>query len=134
MSIATISIKLRSHVLIVEDNADRIHWFRKKMPCERLSITGSPEVAIEILKQVTPESFSAIFLDYDLGPEPIKFSTITSKTVVDYLNQVCITRQSQRNIIIHSGNTEAADWANAILPGAFKLPFGTFTIEEKEYA
>lgn len=132
MSLATISIKLRSHVLIVEDSPDRIHWFQKKMPCERLSITGSPDVAIEILKEAKPESFSAIFLDYDLGPEPIKFSTITAKPVVDYLNQVCITKQSQHNIIIHSGNSVAASWVSAILPGAFKLPFGTFTIEEKE--
>jgi hypothetical protein len=132
MSIATISIKKGGKVLIVEDNKDRLEWFMCKLPHEKVWNTDKPDEAVRLLKEMSPESFDAIFLDYDLGPEPVKFSTITSKPVVDYLNSACPMRRLQHNIIIHSGNSVAADWAAAILPGAFKLPFGTFTIEEKE--
>lgn len=134
MNIATIiSIKRGSKVLIVEDSRERLTWFEEKLRHETVWITDKPAEAIRLLIEMSPEAFGAIFLDYDLGPEPIKFSTITSRPVVDYLNSVCLTRQSQRNIIIHTGNEPAGKWAHAILPGAIRLPFGTFTIEEKEH-
>lgn len=131
--IATISIKYGGKVLIVEDNKERLEWFISKMPHETIWMEKDPNKAIQLLREMVPESFAAIFLDYDLGPEPIKFSTITTQPVVEYLNQVCTTRSTQRNIIIHSGNVPASKWMNALLPGAIRLPFGTFTIEEKEY-
>lgn len=131
--IATVSIKRGGKILIVEDSKERLEWFISKMPHETIWMEKDPAKAVQLLREMIPESFAAIFLDYDLGPEPIKFSTITSKPVVDYLNSVCITRATQRNIVIHTGNEVAGKWANALLPGAIRLPFGTFTIEEKEY-
>ena len=134
MSLTTISIKKGGKVLIVEDSKDRLEWFAEKLRHEKVWSTDKPDEAVRLLQDMSPESFDRIFLDYDLGPEPVKFSTITSRPVVDYLNSVCPARRHQRNIIIHSGNLVAADWMSAILPGALKLPFGVFTIEEKEYA
>jgi CheY-like chemotaxis protein len=131
MNVATISIKRGERILIVEDNRERQDWFLDQLRHEVVTITQDPATAIEDLRLTPPEMWAAIFLDYDLGPEPIKDSTITSKPVVEYLNEVCTTRQSQRNIIIHSQNVPGAKWIQALLPGAFKLPFGSFKIEEK---
>lgn len=130
---ATISIRKGGKVLIVEDDVERLNWFARKLRNQAVWHTADPMEAVQMLQQYSPESFDMIFLDYDLGPEPLKFSTVTSKSVVDYLNEVCTTRRQQRNIIIHSQNVSASQWMNAILPGAIRLPFGTFDIEEKDH-
>lgn len=133
MNIATVSIRYGGRVLIVEDNRERQDWFMLNLLHETTWYADEPQRAIAWLKEpeTAPSTFDAIFLDYDLGPEPIKDSTITSKPVVEYLNEVCTTQQSQRNIIIHSQNKPGANWIQALLPGAFKLPFGSFKIEER---
>lgn len=132
MTPIVLSIKRGGRVLIVEDNEPRRDWFLTQLRHEVVTITADPAIALEHLHQTRPEGYTAIFLDYDLGPEPVMNSTITTRPVVDFLNEVCTTRAQQRNIIIHSQNRPGADWMQAILPGALKLPFGCFKIEEKE--
>lgn len=129
---ATIQIKRGGRVLVVEDNVERQDWFVKHLLHEPTWYADDPGRVLAWFEEMSPQSFTAIFLDYDLGPEPIQNSTITSKPVIEYLNAHCPTRREQRNIIIHTGNRPAGDWAQALLPGALRLPFGTFKIEEKE--
>jgi hypothetical protein len=126
----TISIRKGARVFIVEDNQERLDWFSMKMPHIAIFHTQDPDVAVEQLRSMPPETFDAIFLDFDLGPDNVMNSTINSIPVVDFLNSRLTTRKSQRNIIIHSANPVGATWMQAILPGATQIPFGTFDIKE----
>jgi hypothetical protein len=102
------------------------------MPHEIVYHQADPDLAVKHLRVMLPEMFDAIFLDFDLGPGNAKNSTINSIPVVDFLNNRLTTRRSQRIIVIHSCNEPAAFWINALLPGAARLPFGEFDIQEIE--
>jgi hypothetical protein len=120
-----------ARVYIVEDNAERIAWFRAKLGDRIVGLTADPDLATEQLDKLDAKTLDAIFLDYDLGPEQTKDSTITSKPVVEYLNERFTRRADQGRIIIHSQNVPGARWINALLPGAIRLPFGDFDIQDR---
>ncbi len=130
MTKPVIQIRKGGRVYIVEDNEERIKWFLEKMPHEIVYHQADPDLAVDHLRVMVPEMFDAIFLDFDLGPGNVKNSTINSIPVVDFLNGRLTTRRSQRVIVIHSCNEPGAFWMNTILPGATRLPFGEFDIQE----
>ena len=132
MTLATIFVRKGSRILIVEDNLEHLEWFRNKLKHTTMRAIQDPEAAVDWLRINPPENLDAIFLDFDLGPGNMKNSTINSIPVIDFLNSRLTTRRSQRNIVIHSCNEIGAAWMQALLPGAVKLPFGSFDIEEIE--
>jgi len=54
-------------VLIVEDRADRVAWFRQRWADATLHVTDDPDEAIRLLGQ---EPIDLLLLDHDLGKEP----------------------------------------------------------------
>ena len=128
--ITTISIRKGAQVYIVEDSEERLRWFAEKMPSAKIMHQKDPGVAVYAFKMLPPETFDCIFLDFDLGPGHSKNSTINSLPVVDYLRTKLTTNKSQRNVVIHSQNEPGSFMIQTMLPGAARLPFGTFDIKE----
>ena len=54
-------------VLVVEDRADRVAWFRQRWADATVHVTDDPEEAIRLLGQ---EPVDLLCLDHDLGKEP----------------------------------------------------------------
>lgn len=127
----TIKIRKGARVYIVEDSKERLKWFFEKMPNATIMHQKDPGIAVYALRTLLPETFDAIFLDFDLGPGSQKNTTINSIPVVDFLSSK-LSKTQQRNIVIHSQNGPGAFWMNTMLPGATQLQFGDFDIEEVE--
>jgi hypothetical protein len=130
MKPTVIQIRKHARVYIVEDNEERLKWFFAKLPSALIWYEKDPKLAVEQLSWLMPESMDCIFLDFDLGPGNVKHSTINAIPVVDFLNSKLTSRRAQRNIVIHSQNAPGAFWMNTMLPGAARLPFGEFDIQE----
>lgn len=130
----TIYIPRDARVFIVEDNQERIDWFRWKLDDRIVCLTDDPHEAIRRLdSDCNPSLLDAIFLDFDLGhaPEmadPEKPEQVTSVPVVAYLSMHSEVRLWDKNVVIHSQNQAGAQWIKCILPGATVAPFGTFDI------
>lgn len=54
-------------VLVVEDRADRVGWFRTRYADATVHVTDDPDEAIRLLGQ---EPIDLLLLDHDLGKEP----------------------------------------------------------------
>ena len=130
MTLPTIQIHKGARVYIVEDNQERLNWFFSKMPSATIWTEMDPKLVAEQLSWLLPETMDCIFLDFDLGPGREKNSTINVTPVVDFLNAKLTSRQQQRNVVIHSQNEPGAFWIHTMLPGAARMPFGTFDIRE----
>lgn len=137
----TIYIPHDARVFIVEDNQERIDWFRWKLNeighAHIVCLTDDPHEAIERLSNdCDPGSLDAIFLDFDLGHSPMindpeKPEQVTSAPVVEYLMMHRGVRIWDKNVVIHSQNQLGAQWIKARLLGATVAPFGTFDIKER---
>ena len=51
-------------IFILEDDPNRVSWFKENLDCKNLDITEFVEEAIELLNNNT---YDAVFLDHDLG-------------------------------------------------------------------
>ena len=92
------------NVFILEDNEERITWFKKTFDFANLFITKLAGVAIERLKVI---KYDIIFLDHDLGSEHYGED--------DLFNNGCLVAESlsysinkYTPVIIHSSNYPAA--------------------------
>jgi hypothetical protein len=127
MKTTTIHIPKLAFIFIVEDNLQRIRWFLDKLGSRIIGIHDKPENAISALKAFNLAEIDMFFLDHDLGgPFQPPFSTDIAKYMFEQDPKI------GKRTIIHSCNPEGANNLKAILPGAIKLPFGTFDIEDKE--
>ena len=106
-------------VLVVEDNQDRIAWFKSKMSSAAdLFITEAPEIAIEWLSKNTP---ALIFLDHDLGDEVyVNSGTNTGDQVAQQLQ---FMGSNGHNVILHTCNPIGAVNMKVRLPFAQVIPF-----------
>ncbi|MGH9452356.1 MAG: hypothetical protein ACRD2O_00120 [Terriglobia bacterium] len=101
-------------VLVVEDSTVRIEWFRKHLPNARYAKT--PIEAMQALSW-TPD---VVFLDFDLGRAN---SIGIAAFLADNPPALCI---------IHSANEKGVAVLKGMLPGAWIIPFATFSIERNE--
>jgi len=51
-------------IFVLEDNQDRINWFKQNFGAENITVTDNP---IEAMGLLMINEYSAIFLDHDLG-------------------------------------------------------------------
>jgi len=108
-------------VLVVEDNEDRISWFRHRLP--KALFAKNAEAAFQALSQ---HEFKLIFLDHDLHWMHADNSIFvgTGKQVAQFLAR----KGFQGIVIIHSKHTEGAAIMKKFLPNARLAPFETFDI------
>jgi Cyclic-phosphate processing Receiver domain len=109
-------------VLVLEDDGDRIAWFKQRMPNAMFAETA--EAAITLLARY---KFNAAFLDHDLHPThllSIKIFEGTGRQVAKFMQDM----DFKGSVVIHSRNPIGADLMCEFLPHAHIAPFGTFEI------
>jgi hypothetical protein len=117
------SVPSDASVFILEDNADRIAWFKAHIPHAVIATTSSK--AIDILRE---NDFRIIFLDHDLGFLDAAYPNRlhgNGKEVARFLAWT----QSRAVMVIHSRNEIGARAIKKYLPHAHIAPFGEFEIE-----
>src|ERR1700680_2765725 len=110
-------------VFVLEDNADRIAWFKAHIPHAVIATTSSK--AIDILRE---NDFKIIFLDHDLGFLDAAYPDRLYRNGKEVARYLAWTK-SQAVIVIHSHNPEGAKTMKGYLPHAHVTPFGEFVIE-----
>ena len=116
------SIPAGWRVLVLEDDGDRIGWFKQRMPSAMFAETA--EQAIKLLGMY---KFNAAFLDHDLHPThllSIKIFKGTGREVAKFMQDM----DFKGPVVIHSKNPIGADLMCEFLPHAHIAPFGTFEI------
>ena len=117
----TIHLPQGSRVLLLEDNLERVDWFRSKVP--ELYWVADITTAFAAMKQFT---FDFFFLDRDLGIEHYSGAVEGSgEDFAAHLRELGYTGQS---VVIHSWNPAGALRMKSMLPQATVLPFGEFDI------
>jgi len=116
-----IEISCACKIFILEDNHERIRWFRERMP--KATIVSTAEDAIAILSQ---GSFDFCFLDHDLCFNDAAFPDRpgSGERVAHYLAQKGFVGSA----VIHSVNEIGAMRMKARLHHAQIAPFGTFEV------
>jgi len=108
-------------IFILEDNDQRIQWFRERLPQATIALTA--EDALAILSQ---GSFDFCFLDHDLCFNDAAFPDRpgSGERVAHYLAR----KGFGGGALIHSVNEIGAMKMKARLPQAQIAPFGTFEV------
>lgn len=123
----TIYVPKYARVFIVEDDMNRIEWFRKKLGSRIYGVHWRPETAIGAFAHMSPEIFDLIFLDHDLGgPYAPPYTTAVAEYLYNFDPDI------GPRVMIHSLNPVGAKNLQAILPGSVLMPFGTFDIKDRE--
>lgn len=92
------------NILILEDDANRIGTFKRKLAHHDLTIV---ETAQDAIGQLATKCFDVIFLDHDLGGEQM-VSTVGANTGSEVVRWMCANIEVACHVIIHSLNTPAA--------------------------
>jgi hypothetical protein len=109
-------------ILVLEDDDQRIAWFKRRMPDAMVGKTA--EQAITLLARY---KFNAAFLDHDLHPThltSIKIFKGTGREVAKFMQSM----DFKGSVVIHSKNPIGADLMCEFLPHAHTAPFGSFEI------
>ena len=112
-------------VLVLEDTAERIAWFRERLPQAVYCTTA--DAAIEAL---TSQTFRVVFLDNDLHWMHADNTIVkgTGKEVARYLAKT----NFPGIVVIHSRHDDAVEVMRRILPRARVARFGEFEIRQGE--
>jgi len=118
------------YILILEDDPDRIKWFRKRFEGHRIRIHDNVEMAIkEAVQMFSWKNLNLILLDHDLGDfakggDGIQFA----KWLVEFKANSGEAIGVNPKIIVHSHNPVGADRMASILEDSFdvyQIPFST---------
>jgi CheY-like chemotaxis protein len=92
-------------IFILEDDPNRVKWFKENLVSDDLHITEFAEEAMEWLRST---KFDAVFLDHDLGGDQMVSSNVwnTGSTVAQMIHE---TENKDLTVIIHSYNPSGAD-------------------------
>ena len=129
MSMTRIRLPYDTEVFLLEDNPERVAWFKSKVP--DLTVCYHAASAVAVLKQMRErgEKFDYYFLDHDLGGEMLKMLKSDEKSgylVAKYLNEI---GHMGHDTVIHSHNPAGVKNMKNLLPNALVIPFGGFDIE-----
>ena len=121
----TIYIPKDARILVVEDNAQRILWFRGHLSFSRTEYAMTCAEALNCLQDGAP--YDIIFLDHDAGLPFDENDTFYDVAV--RLNEL----DYRKVVIIHSMNPAGARRMRTCMKNAygFCFPFGTFEIAAK---
>lgn len=111
------------NILVVEDNKERIEWFKKEFGDCRLIVEKTAPRAKRWLNR---EKWDVIFLDHDLGDRVFVNSDDenTGYQVAKYIR--ANPKNHMTPVIVHSWNPEGAANIVSVLPHAHRAMFGTF--------
>ena len=104
-------------VFILEDNDERIHYFKKKLVEHSVNVYKTASDAIDALQE---RVFNILFLDNDLGD-----CAGSGIDVADFLHRHKDNINNNAVIIVHSCNPPAATTITSLLPRAYLFPYGT---------
>lgn len=105
---------------ILEDNVDRIKFFRWFLRGHEIYITDDVFEAEKIFEEKAP--FDYIFLDHDLDGQVYVPST-EENTGYRFAKYLKTKDLGDAVIIIHSYNPAGADNIQSVLPESHKIPF-----------
>lgn len=109
-------------VLVVEDNDERIRWFRQQIPQAVFATT-----AREAITQLGLKTFNVIFLDHDL--HWIHAADINRKGSGQDVARFLSCLGYQGLVLIHSKNEQGVARMKDFLLYAKVAPFGTFEVD-----
>ena len=97
-------------IFILEDDPERIVWFKANLDTDNLDITDLAEKGMELLHE---NKYDIVFLDHDLGGEVFVDSNMfnTGHTVAKMIHE---TKNKVTPVVIHSWNSNGAQnmkWA-----------------------
>ena len=105
-------------IFVLDDDQDRLDWFARRFPHDRVDIAQDVPTALEMLHE---HSYDVVFLDHDLLPEHYGAEESdderTGYAVAHALAQEA-KRQRSASIIVHSLNSDGALRMVEILHGA----------------
>lgn len=111
------------NVFLLEDDAKRISWFKKRVA--NLVLATNAEDGLRILSE---RSFEAAFLDHDLTFDDAAFPDArpgSGVRVAHFLEK----KGFEGLVVIHSVNECGAGKMKSYLPSAHLAPFGTFDVK-----
>jgi CheY-like chemotaxis protein len=117
-------------ILVVEDDIQRIHWFRENLPAD--AEVHYIDIATRGVEFVNRNKYDMIFLDHDLGN--IKGMDNTGYTVAKALSK---TGNTSTEVVIHSWNPIGArQMAECLRSNGFnkvvESRFGSFSIKNEK--
>ena len=112
-------------VLVLDDDLDRVAWFRNRLPNAEFAHTAD-----EAVKMLAANKYQAVFLDHDLTEEHYTKPTLksfkgTGQEVARFMN----TMKYKGVVVIHSRNLLGADMMMEYLPNAHLAPYGEFEVD-----
>jgi len=118
------------YILILEDDPERIKWFRKRFENHNIRIHDNVEMAIkEAVYMNSWRQFDLLFLDHDLGNFP------KGGDGIEFVKWLCAFKANSEEgkamnpkIIVHSHNPVGADRMASMLEDSFdvyQIPFST---------
>ena len=129
MANVPITLNPKFSVLVVEDNPERIAYFREKLKGYDLTVATTPA---EGVKAVESRRFDVVFLDHDAVPVFVKPDDPNHDTMTFFPVAKALAAQKYNgNVIIHSFNPVGAIRMQILLGRtAFvkRIPFGQFTL------
>ena len=127
---AVIRLKPNTSVLVVEDNPERISWFKKHLPADTV-YAMSPSKAENV---IGAHRFDVVFLDHDAIPEFVERSDPHYLDKTFYNVATMLARQGyDGQVVIHSHNPVGARRLEHVLARHAHvevIPFGMFNIEK----
>jgi len=113
------------NILVVEDDPNRIAWFKNKISVG-LDICTTAKDAVA---RVNSKKYDFIFLDHDLGG---RVFVPSEDEETGYTVAKAIAESSNKNtdVIVHSMNPVGAENICRVLPQALRRPFGTFDLRQ----
>jgi CheY-like chemotaxis protein len=105
------------HILILEDSAHRIAWFKAALKEHKLIFCAHARAAKQALRK---NQFDLIFLDHDLHGEPVDPESENSGCeVAHYIAE----HEIESIVVIHSENPLGSDAMAAILENSYVIPY-----------
>lgn len=125
----TFSIPSNYKILVLEDSAERISWFRQNLGCTLQTLVDTANDAMHMLAN---HKYNAIFLDHDLGLLQMVgcngCKAGPEGTGLDVANYLARCGYLAELVVIHSWNPSGAKNMKDVLPNAIVIPFGKFSV------
>jgi len=112
-----IRVPCDARVLVLDDNADRLQWFRDRLPT--VDCVEASDHAIAAISIADPP-YDVIFLDHDLGKIDTGMEVASHLASSGYMGD---------SVVIHSWNPDGARNMKNELENAVVVPYGQFEIK-----
>lgn len=120
---------MTKHIFVLEDNIERINWFKKEFSDCDITITTEADDGVEKVKK---ERYDLMFLDFDLGGM-IFVSPSNPNTGLAVARTIPYTVNKHTPVIIHSWNAVGTYHIKKVLSHGVSIPFGQFTRKDIKF-